>query len=766
MQERANKLRANKSRAEELIAKGDPDQRDKMGRTLLMTACLDGDVEVVELLLKNKANPNADFFGYSVFSFVPYSSVLKENPDKKNKIENALKEAGAKRVLSLHPIALIKKMKYAQSFITNFGLCYGLASVGIDYMMRGKKGIEEMDALQFALSHDDTKELAKKIEDIQSDRQTYTRENKAKIQAKVEKKLRENSNEQDSELDQTDRNILRLYREISSEKNEKDEVIKFHLDQLIKFNTEISDNERKEIIEWIINHKFHKNILNNENVNGNEIWENIREVMLKKLIDTSVQKILDDEIRAELKVKYKDDAVLLDAPNYLQAVVISHDFSHFDRFFEDMPIDTIVNQNVFVTAPLISSIAVERQGFETSQQYGRLIGNFDRSELSIFFDKCKEYFNQEPKINNPVAFMLSTRDHAVSLAYLPDENKWAFNGYSGNCTMFSGRTDILVKNIFRNFSAGKNLKISCQIYSSKKDGDKVNGVFQKIAEDYRDKIKFTNSQNLEWWLYFSYLVMSFMTFTFGFTVLLTPTVAVIGVFYLLVASYLTNVSINGLVQGSSIEAQNEVIHAKSEPGAIKQKPNAIISLGIKLAVSIVFLTAAIFICGMVGLMGPGVVGSMGFNMATLTAGAAAFQALGSMAGGLLGLGTLSTSVAASLGTAMTVLGGTLFAAMTFFKDFRSLFKNMQVNIPPQAKTSNHSKTIGNNYTIEMYKHLNEKNLNTPKPKPEPKLSTPVAKSRANFFAIPTQTQNNDEAAQNDATFLVDTNNSKQRTIKK
>jgi ankyrin repeat protein len=366
------------------------------GYTFLMIASSCGYPDIVDVLLKHNANPH--LISQTEGTALQYAYSIK-NEKNRARIVAALKKAGAREYVG-QPIEIMNKLGY----LNKGGICYGLASVSMDYLMRGVEGIKVLDAMLYALC-DDADEVVKKIHAMQLIRKQYIQQNKARITEEINRMTEEKSEDKNCE----------------------------------------SFNLRK--------------------LNNNKL----------------IQKKLDDEIRDKLKQLFAEDAVLLDAPNFLQAVKISHDTGKYKKYFADNIPLYLLTQNVFVTFPLLNSEKTEAQGFATPIE-GRISGKFSKQRLTDFFATWKQLLDQE-NLENPVTFMFESSNHAVSLAYLAQEKKWAFNSFCRGKTIVTDKEDFLADKVFTAFSCQKNISLACRVYSSKKDENKVNNSFARVYSE-------------------------------------------------------------------------------------------------------------------------------------------------------------------------------------------------------------------------------------------------------------------------------------------
>jgi uncharacterized protein len=499
---------------------GDPDAKLESGATLLMYACQCGEAEIVDALLKHKADPNlVDGIGQTALNYI----VFIKDRDKKTEIERLLKARGAKKHSS-QPIKVMRALGYADIF-DSFGVCYGMASAGIDYMKRGKDGIKEIDELLLALGDDDTDAVVDKINRIQEFRTKFVNENQARIKENIEddlfNELRKwhESKAVEKEKDYAQKKVSHwedpalfalLYEALikKMEPEKANDAIYAILDGLVKSQfTDTTENERKDLIQNIIKSKLRGEPVSNpkqvENVLKmkrfrNNAWKSIYQEMLEGLINVLVQKQLDIWVRNALEQdeQFKNDAVLLDAPNYLQSILISQSPTKFKQYFEKNIPFAINTQNVFITFPLVSSMAAEKQGLAAPSE-GSFSGSYSKTELKKVFGTWQAALEKQ-NIENPVAFMLCSKLHAISIAYLPKEKEWALNGYLGVATITTQDKEVLGNWIFDRSDPlnsivpaslkSERIDIEGRVYSTKKDERKIHSAIISINSDLDEKL--------------------------------------------------------------------------------------------------------------------------------------------------------------------------------------------------------------------------------------------------------------------------------------
>jgi len=446
--------------------------------------------DIVELLLKHQADPHLDDPSGN-YALAHANAITNKN--NKKQIVAALKKAGA-RQYSSHPIKLLRKLGYTNIF-SYFGVCHGLACVGMDYMMRGTQGIKELDNLLLALGNDnkDVVEVAKKIKDIELARMEFVNLHKDNLVKKIKDEIKRKLHDEVKAEEQSDQKIKIVYELLLEEKNVEieriDETIILFIDNLIKIKFGIIESERKFHVDKIFQNKLQNNCSVDQDELEEAIWETIHHDVLKKLKDMLLQKRLDNELRAELYKKYGRDSVLLDAPSYLQSIAISQSPGNYKKYFEkNIPSPS---QNAFLTFPLVSSTETEKHGFATPPD-GLISRKFNKIELIDFLNEWEKNFREEPLLSKPVVFMFGGHMHAVSLAYLPQENAWAYNGFSGKKTLITKNVTNLVDEIFNDFyfSASKEVRdLECSVYSSKKDEDKINSCLDKVRKKLEPESK-------------------------------------------------------------------------------------------------------------------------------------------------------------------------------------------------------------------------------------------------------------------------------------
>ena len=472
---------------EEYLSQGDVDVDAIFGKIkapLLHLAVCAERMDIIKLLLDYGADPELkDGAGCVAWKYNPRWT---QNESNRKEIDAALEKA---KFIG-HPIDIMSKLRYMDMRRrTRAGVCYGLAAVGMDYMMRGKEGIKELDDLLLALGSDDTDAAVEKINAMQKIRQKYVEDNKQK---QIDNLLQQVSDEKKEE-EIPDQKIRMLYKIMINEKENSDETIILFLDKSIQSKKpDMNEEARNLIIQKIIQHLHNDNYLLDEV--DNPIWINIQDEIFEKIKNIIVSKRLDNGVRNKLKAEYNQrDVALLDAPNYLQGIAISQDPDIYKHYFAkniSWLLDQI-QQNVVITFPLISSSITEKQGFATPPQGGFSV-NSNKAELEILFKTWKEYLNEGSGIEKPISFMLGDKRHAISITYLPQEDAWAFNEYSGKKTVLIKDEKSLVDNIFEAFSSPsifsfsnesvhpKRLNLKCCVYSSKKDEKTVNSSLEKM----------------------------------------------------------------------------------------------------------------------------------------------------------------------------------------------------------------------------------------------------------------------------------------------
>ncbi|MBA2651699.1 MAG: ankyrin repeat domain-containing protein [Tatlockia sp.] len=451
------------------IEKGaEVDARDVYGMTPLLYAINSENLEAIDLLLQNGADPYS--VSKEVYITAAYRVKVKYYKDYTNenykKIDQLFKKHG-KTLPVLHGelLDLAEELDYLTLTdqllrkIIAGGLCFGLTTQSIVDLQDGESGLRKLNDRLNIIGKYSAQELKMRIRDA------------SQIQLDVHK------------------NTIRDPNLVSISEEEVFKIIKTVI------HSEFSQLRlNEEEIRDLVNH-----FLKDKTISGKkEEWSNddiIRNKISEAVINYKTQKQIQTETKKALKIKYgKEGPLYLEIDIMMQSAAISQRVYRSMHLLEEDMQYPHVRQNILTGFYLIRSKTAEERGLIIPKG-GNFIFAGDKKNLEPFFEILHSAL-EDKAFKNPVSFAIHTEDHAISITYFPKTAKrkspaWVF--YDSNSSLMVVNDYHLVATLMEaSFSEGEKLNVAMQIFSSKEDAN----LLQESLNNLNSQPKWINFQKV------------------------------------------------------------------------------------------------------------------------------------------------------------------------------------------------------------------------------------------------------------------------------
>ncbi len=202
---------------------------------------------------------------------------------------------------------------------------------------------------------------------------------------------------------------------------------------------------------------------------------------------------LTDEEREQMRIT-----------GFLDGIELFYQANKYNHLFEEGKAPT--KQETMRTAALVMSVKIEEDG---GLAYNAdFSGVYDKNELIQYLATLKKsIINADPPYQDPVAILLGSSNHSITIGFDPSTNDWIFinSKTSKKCL----DEEELAGQIMQGFSLLPDQKIilDSQIYSTQKNKTQMESIisdwmkdetWQKLHEVTDEKVEFQDEENQSW----------------------------------------------------------------------------------------------------------------------------------------------------------------------------------------------------------------------------------------------------------------------------